>query len=306
MAATNETVNEPTVQLHFSEAVPPEQRIVVERSIQTMAARSAEERDRARAAEAEQAKLQAALDNPLKKLIEQDPAAAKQLQELLVYQQPLVDIASLLREELPTEAEDATLVLRDVQTRVHGPPYHFDWTWHRTDGRPPREVTLKRPTGEVGLQARSGPLVEGADKFVEAHAGFGLLFRPPVDGLLRGDSLRRMFWSYVVIAIGAVGCNATSEGGTECTILEDGQLRQRAVHRLWRKRVSNGEHDVADSQGLITDTPMPLQWPMRAGHEYTFNVGVWVYTDNTSGVGQSGAVSVIRGVVPGMTITAPV
>jgi len=56
------------------------------------------------------------------------------------------------------------------------------------------------------------------------------------------------------------------------------------------------------SRPVITDTPMRIQFPMRAGREYTFNVGVWAFADNTSGVGTSATVSGITGVIPSMTV----
>ena len=35
----------------------------------------------------------------------------------------------------------------------HGPPYHYEWAWHRADGSPPSRVQTDRPIGQVGLKA---------------------------------------------------------------------------------------------------------------------------------------------------------
>jgi hypothetical protein len=290
------------VDVRFNEAVPPEQRGIVERSIQNMAEHSVAARDRTRAAEAKIAQLAAAINAPLVKLIEQDSAAIEEFKGLLAQHQVAFESAGILTPDAPTAVEEATLVLRDIRAAVHAPPYHFDWKWHRLDGSPPSISNTNRALGEARLEGRCGPLVTGSGpKFVEAHAGFGLVFRANRDGLLSGDSMRRIVWFFAVGAAG-LGSNATSEGGTECTILENGQLKIRDVHRLWRKRVSVGEFDTGNSGGVITDTPMRIQFPMRAGREYTFNVGVWAFADNTSGVGTSATVSGITGVIPSMTV----
>ncbi|MGS2588932.1 hypothetical protein [Streptomyces hebeiensis] len=309
MTATYETVVEPTVQITFTEELEPEHHIAVERSIQGMAAHAAQQTDRVRAAEAEHAKLAAALNAPLARLVESDPASAEALQELRTRPLPLeLDSVGVLHpEDTSAAAEEATLSVRNIQTHVWGPPYHFSWFWHRTNGSPPFNRVIDRPTGQVGLDGRSGSpgaIPGGASTFVEAHAGFGLLFHPPTNGVLVGDSLRRVHDSFGVAAYG-IGSNATVEGGTECTILEDGQFRKGATHRLYRKRVSVNESDHAITPGFFTDSPMSVQWPVRAGHEYTFNVGVWVYCDHTAGVGRSAAQSLCQAIIPSMTTTVP-
>ena len=290
------------VDVSFDEAVPPEQRGTVERSIRTMAEHSAAARDRTRAAEAKVAQLATAINAPLVKLIEQDSTAVREFKDLLAQHQGAFDSAGMVDADTPTAIEEAMLALRDIRAAVHAPPYHFEWKWHRLDGSPPSISQTNRALGEARLEGRCGPLLTGSGpKFVEAHAGFGLVFRPNRDGLLSGDSMRRIVWFFAVGA-GGLGSNATSEGGTECTILENGQLKAHGVHRLWRKRVSVSEFDTGNSGGVITDSPLRIQFPMRAGREYTFNVGVWAYADNTSGIGTSATLSGITGIIPSMTV----
>lgn len=298
---------EPTIEIDFSEDLTPEQRNVARRSVEAMAENSREERDQRRAVEAQQEQLAAAINAPLRKLVEEDPNAVKQFQEMAG--QTVVDLEEPLLldiDHLPVATESATLDIRDLRaTQVFGPPYHFDWRWHHAGGSAPYTSATNRPLGQASLQGRCGPFVIGSGgKFVEAHAGFGLVFRPTVNGLLSGDSLRVLGFGWLVAAYG-VGSNATCEGGTECTILEDGKLKAHQVHRLWRKRVSVDEYSTFTQTNPVTDTPMRTQFPIRAGHEYTFNVGFWVYTDNTAGVGTSGAISGLVGRVPTMAVTQP-
>ncbi|MFD5747018.1 hypothetical protein [Streptomyces sp. NPDC127033] len=301
MSVLDETRTE--VGVEFDAPLSHEQRIVVEHSVQAMAAHVAKERDEEQKAEAAGAALGATLERPLLKLIENDPSVAQELQGHLASMPPLeaVDLTGPLTN---AQVEDATLSVRAVETRVDRPPYDFSWSWHRQDGSPPFRQAINRPAGRVDVDARSGSLmVGGAPKFVDAHAGFGLFFRPPANGVLVGDSLRRLAFGFVVAAYG-IGSWAVSEGGTEHTILEDGQLKQFASHKLWRKRLSVNEFERFVSP-TITDTPMPISFPVKAGHDYTFNVGFWVRTDNRSAIGRSCAQAIIAGLVPAMTTTIP-
>ncbi|MEU1409679.1 hypothetical protein ABZ471_47075 [Streptomyces sp. NPDC005728] len=291
--------------VHFGPAVPEDQRDDIESSIRAMAARSTEERDKARAAEARHQKLANAINAPLAKLVKQDSSAVSEFEDLLAQQKFEFDSASILHPQEPIEVEEASLVVRTLGVKLETPPYPFDWKWHQLNGSAPYDTFLNRSRGAVGIEARCGPLVPGSGgKFVNAHAGFGVFVRPTVSGILTCDSLRLMTWGYFVGALG-IGSNATVEGGVEHTIMEDGVFRAGGSHKLFRKRVSVDEVSSGHSQGVIADSPMPVSFPVLAGHGYTFNVGAWVYADNTAGVGTSGAVAVIGGGFPSMTVNTP-
>ncbi|WP_413105216.1 hypothetical protein [Streptomyces sp. Inha503] len=305
---TPEREMEPAIEIDFSEDLTSEQRKVARRSVEHMAASGIEAREQQRAVEAGYQELSDQINAPLRKAVEADEAAIKKFHHLRDHTPLRFDEPSILEmgADHPVGIEEATLRIHDVRaTQVFTAPYHFDWRWHNTGGSAPYTSSTNRPLGQVSLQGRCGPWIPGAGgKFVEAHAGFGLLFRPTVNGLLSGDSLRVLGWFWVVGAFG-IGSNATVEGGTECTILEDGKLKANQSHKLWRKRVSVDEWADQAQTSPVTDTPMRTQFPMRAGHEYTFNVGFWIYADNTAGVGTSGAISGLGGRVPSMTITQP-
>ncbi|MFD4736250.1 hypothetical protein ACFWNR_03720 [Streptomyces virginiae] len=299
---------QPSIEIDFSEDLTPEQRKVAGRSVKSMAAAGVEAREKQRAVEAGYQELSDALDAPLRKVVEIDQGAIKKFRHLLEHTPLRFDEPSILEADGDQSVgiEDATMRLGDVRaTQIFTPPYHFDWRWHNTGGSAPYTSTTNRPLGQASLQGRCGPWIPGAGgKFVEAHAGFGLFFRPTVSGLLSGDSLRVLGWFWVVGAFG-IGSNATVEGGTECTILEDGKLKAFQSHKMWRKRVSVREYADQVQTNPVTDIPLRTQFPMRAGHDYTFNVGFWIYADNTAGVGTSGAISGLGGRVPGMTVTRP-
>ena len=168
----------PNVQITFrDDLTQPELRRTVERSVATLAARSAEAVAQVRAAEAERAKLVAALNAPFMKLIKEDPAANKALDDLRTRQLIDLDSTNALRGERPhTETNDAvTVPLGEVRVLAARPPYDFSWSWFNPQGSPPFSQQLSNPSGHVGLDARSG--AGGASGFVEAHAGFGVILR---------------------------------------------------------------------------------------------------------------------------------
>ena len=68
--------------------------------------------------------------------------------------------------------------------------------------------------------------------------------------------------------------------------------------KLWRRRVSaNPDEEAHGETGpLLVGFPgAGLTFRMNPGHQYTFNVGMWVFTDRSPGVGAAAAQSVIQG-----------
>jgi hypothetical protein len=284
MTDTYETPGEPEVQIHFTKEPDPELQQAVNRSIRAMAVHSSQVTDQKRAEEFEKAELTSLADDALLRQIKADPAAASALAEILA--RPL---------------GPETLSLSEVTPKVVGalPPYDYSWSWHYANGAPPFQQVIEGPIGHAALLAKSGQ--GGAGKFVNAHAGFGIAFRSGATRVMRADSQRRVTHGYVVGAKG-FGSNATVEGGVECTFFEDGQFRKGDTRRIFRRRASVNETFVVNPGTWVTDAPMPLEYPLVAGHGYNFNVGVWVYTDNTSGVGTSAAKSVCQALIQSMWV----
>jgi hypothetical protein len=301
-----------------------QQRTIAMDSIRAMAMRSIEIRDRARAKEAELAKVSEVIYRPLRTLFEQDTGAVEELRSLLEQRRliPDVDLESFVHPDPSApRIEDAIPSYLDLLTTksvdndhaptaaVRGervPPFDFDWIWHRQDGSQPEVSLADRTTGRVLLVGSSGPAVppHGQGKFVEVHAGCGLFLRASGNGLLIGGSSRRFMKFYYLLSASGLGSNATTEGGTECTILENGQFKAGETRRMWRKRISVDEHDEFQSN-LFGDGPMRLEQPARAGAEYTFNVGLWLYVDHTSGIGQAGSLARASLDIPVMEIMGP-
>src|SRR5262245_10530440 len=167
----------PNPQITFcDDLTDPKQREAAERFVATHIAHSAKAAAQARAAEAERAKLVAALEAPFIKQIKEDPEASKALDELRTRE--LIDLDAmnvLLQGEkllTPTDEDRILAPLREftlisrvpIASIPNGrvPPYDFTWSWFRQEGHPPFNQILNNSTGHGGLDARSGPAPGGA------------------------------------------------------------------------------------------------------------------------------------------------
>ena len=124
----------PNVQINFrDDLTQPGSRRAVERSVATLLARSAEAVAQARAAQAERAKLEAALNAPFMRLIEEDPEAIEALDTLRTRQ--LLDLDSTRTcyagSSHSCSNDVLTVPLREARVLVRVPPYDFSWSWFR-------------------------------------------------------------------------------------------------------------------------------------------------------------------------------
>lgn len=110
----------------------PELRQAAERSVDTLAARSAEAFAQARTADEEQAKLTETLHAPLLKVIEKDQEAGKALQELRTRDMLSLDSPSSLHSDTQEITTRDVVPLTDLQgaREIRVPPYDFSWSWH--------------------------------------------------------------------------------------------------------------------------------------------------------------------------------
>ncbi|MFD8230925.1 hypothetical protein ACFV20_03340 [Streptomyces sp. NPDC059696] len=289
------------IDVYDDEQLTSEQREDAIRSVRTMAAPAIESRNGYLETEAAATELSNAINRPLLDLVERDDKARHAAEGAV----PLLKVEPDFHIDWLDSPVGSTEPPSVTGRSFFAPPFHFGWAWHRIDGGAPEAVIVDRPSGTVIFDGRSGPLApNGRNKFVEIHAGFGVGFRPDRDGVLTATSDRRFMKFYYGVAAHGIGSWAVAEGGTECSIMSEGNWKAGESRKKFRKRVSVNERETFESN-LFGDGVMRHMVPVRAGHDYQFNVGAWLFVDNTSGVGQSGALAQVRCEVPVMELTGP-
>lgn len=282
-----------TIHLDVRDDATDEQRQLALQSVESIIARHADAGARRRSDGDRRAALEDAVNAPLVKLVTDDPQARAALDELngrdLLGEEDVVD----LDPTVPQTDDDAALESFSV-----GPPFDFAWSFHENGGYAPHNVILNRNNGQVGLDARSGSVPNGKSGWVKAHCGFGI-FLPQSSGTKYPHAvLNPGEWSYTVGASG-ISANATAEGGFDLAIFEEGRYVTGAGIKLWRKRVSSGESDQGVRPKHLITGP-ELQFNMNPGRQYTFNAGIWAFSDRTNGIGSAGAQARLQGMLTRM------
>lgn len=281
--------------IYFDDSLTADQRALVGESVIALAESRRAQTATARARAAEFEKFEAAINAPLTELIQRDPVAADALRQVPDYQleppsefiqPPLSDVPAL---RVPPAAQR-------VLARV--PPYDIHWAWHDLSGAWPRSTTGDRD-GNLGMDARSG--YGGADDFVSSHTGVGCLVRidrPVIVELYAQRASRHEF----TVGAGGAGANATAEGGLETTFMRGSTVIMSSNMRMFRRRVSAGE-DGQGSTGWSEGTyPNGMGGRIEPG-EYFFNVGIYTFTDYSSGfLGSSFAKSMVQSVIRNMAV----
>jgi hypothetical protein len=282
-----------TIQLDIRDGATEVQRQNAQRSVEALLARSVDATARRRSYDDAVTKLTDAVNAPLAKLINDDPGANAALDELST--RPLLGADDVvdLSIAVPRNRDDVA-----VYSFAVGPPYDFAWSFHEDGGYAPHNQILNRDNGQVALDARSGSVPGGKSGWVKAHCGFGI-FLPASSGQKYPHAvLNPGEFSYAVGASGISG-NATSEGGFDLAIFEDGRYLTGANIKLWRVRVSSGEDSHGGQPSHLIAGP-ELQFTMQAGRTYTFNAGIWAYSDRTNGIGSAGAQARLQGMLTKM------
>jgi hypothetical protein len=299
------------IQLSVRDDATDADRQNAQRSVAALIARHAATVARERAAEADLAQLTGSLNRPFAKLIDEDPRASEALEKLGTQQLMQPEAMDALGQDAPSVLTFDTMPSaphEGIGVRSQGfvPPYDFQWAWHDTNGHPPFNIVQDRASGRLGVDARSGQAPGGAPGFVNVHAGFGVF--------LRSDTTTQKFphavlnpgnFRFAVRAIG-IGSNATSEGGFEITVFENGQFLTGASRKLWRSRVSGSitspDESASGGQPNHLITGPEVQFTIHPGREYTFNAGIWAFSDRSTGIGAGAVQSLLQGTLTRMWV----
>ncbi|OBF34950.1 hypothetical protein A5724_16420 [Mycobacterium sp. ACS1612] len=282
-------------EIYFDDSLTADQRVLAEESIIAIVESKRAQTAAALARAAEVEKFEAAINAPLTELIQQHPVAAEALRQ--VPERPLEPSSEFIRPPLSGVPTLPVLPLAQrVLARV--PPYDISWFWHDLSGAWPTSRTGNLD-GNLAMDARSG--YGGADDFVSSHIGVGCLVRidrPVAVELYAQRTSRHEF----IVGAGGLGANATAEGGVETTFMRGSTVIMAGQIPMFRRRVSAGE-DGQESTGWSEGTyPNGMGGRIEPG-EYYFNVGIYTFTDYSSGfLGSASAKSLVQSVIRNMAV----
>ncbi|MGW6983912.1 hypothetical protein ACWGE1_31475 [Streptomyces sp. NPDC054932] len=280
-------------QITFRDGLTETERRNAERSVAAMVERGMAAAARDRAEEARLAELTAPLNAPFVRLVQEDPAAVEAAEKLRDHDLFDPYATNMLLRDGDPDLAAALLAPRErasVRSSGFAPPYDFTWAWH--GGHIPIHSTNKS-TGLASVDARSGSIDGGASGFVGTHAGIGVVGHSG-PGRKSATAVLRASFAFLVKTFG-INSTATSEGGFDVAVFEDGQFLDVADHKLWRVRISaNEERHGGDARRFFSN---PLTFQLGPDHGYSVNVGVWALTDRENGFGAAAAQSTIEGII---------
>ncbi|MGY1808130.1 hypothetical protein ACI8AF_12245 [Blastococcus sp. SYSU D00669] len=278
------------VQIEFREGLNSEQRDLAERSVAAMVTRSQEARTDVRAADDERARLEAAVNAPLARTIEDDPAAMAALKRLGETGVAL-DASRLELRRLHEHRADsffdfiAPLPAGPIEERR--PPYDYTWSWNL--GGAATNQRFFEPSGFVSSTAVSGDTPGGVGGPVDVHAGYGIALTTghSINLVARAETFLEFHFE---LATAVPGSWADGEGGIDITAFEDPfpgkpPLADRSQYQLWRKHKASTfpflpDHEGGDQGPFTTWDPWGnIAFRMQPGHGYTLNVGVRAFAN---------------------------
>ncbi|MFD6065361.1 hypothetical protein [Rhodococcus wratislaviensis] len=278
-------------EIGFDAGVTSDQRPFVERTIASLAERHSKRVEQRRTENRERTRLLREAHAPLRELIERDPEAARAVRDLRARFQPENhDADALYGSPSHDRASPQAVEFRGFE--LIGLPYGYDWKWKDTDGGSVAKLKADRASGTARIECRVSD-VDGSSSYLTGHAGIGVVLTTDHEVAAAARAARSTHDMYNVGG-GPWGGDATSEGGTEMTVFENGTLVDDGTDRRWRKRVSESEVASYDNGGFGLGDLIEVVWVMRPGNVYTLNVGAWVYSEYDNGLlGDSWARSTI-------------
>lgn len=229
---------------------------------------------------------------PLAALIQQDPEAADALDRIKTH--PLQLFGEFQPQKTLGGQRTRTITVSPQETSIeeHIPPYDFAWRWTQNGGADPFTF-FGDQFGQLTIDARSGNVSGLPERFVGAHIGVGCLVTTdrPISVQLSAELESK--YAFLVWTAG-IGGSATSEGGLETTLMQGSDLKEGENLRLWHRRVSGLREEAQDQTNFTRST-----YPDRMGTRiepgsYVFNVGIWAFTDYSTGLSRAAAQSIVQ------------
>ncbi len=292
------------LELTFSDRLSSEQRDVAEASVRAMIEKAGADAASGQASRARRQERRLALTAPIENLIRADPKAAASLKALSEDASEaggfdllrLTDVPDIQGLQLPPpQLSVFTLAIPAT------PPFDYAWSYAvEGGGRPVQNQSDVQ--GNLIVNAKSGGIVGGADRFVNAHCGVGVVFSIDRTATIRLDASLDYRYKYFLDCHG-LSANASADGGMDAALFSGPSMQMLGSVPLYHKRISGWEDETVDLPYAAHNFPRGMASQEGAG-TYAFNLGIWAVSDYSGGIGGAAAQSACQAIVREMRIVA--
>jgi hypothetical protein len=244
----------------------------------------------------------AAIMEPVKRLVESDPAATKALARLRSrFEEEQKNSQAQMQLSKEFRPPPGTTVPLSLTLHEHidfqFPPYDYEWSWGNY-----RDHLADKASGTIGVIGDSGNVSVATDAAVAAASGIGFVFSSDKPGSVVISPLVQHSWKCIDAAVG-IGSWASAKGGIDASAWQ-GSTMVAGVRRTQLFSDSSGwAGGTSDSGGGYAWVPdLVLSFPIAAGAWYAVNFGAWVECDHAAGLGLSRAQGIVQGYVRWATV----
>jgi hypothetical protein len=293
------------LELTFSTKLTSEERDLAEASVRGMIEKASAEAAAVQALRAQRQELQRALAAPIDALILADAKAAAALKALSKDVQdaggfePLrpADFPNHQGSRLPTpRATPFTLAIPAV------PPFSYAWSSIAHGSGPPAQ-NYSDVQGNLIANVKSGSIDGGANTFVNAHCGVGVVFSLDRTASVSLSGTLDYQYKYLLASHG-LSASATVDGGLEASLSQGPNVISYSSIPFYHKRLSGFEHETVAVPFATQNFPQGMVSQVGPGH-YAFNLGIWAVSNYSGGLGGAAAQSAGQAMVREMLIIAP-
>ena len=294
------------LELTFSGRLTSEQRDLAEASVRGMIEQASSQAAADQELRAHRQELRRALAAPIDALIHADAKAAAALKSLAKDASDAGGFEPLQpTPDFPGQQDSRLLPpsLTPFALAIPvGPPFDYAWNYiAQGSGAPVQNVSDIQ--GNLIVNVKSGNIVGGADRVVNAHCGVGMVFSLDRTATVWLDATFDYRYKYFLDCNG-ISAFASADGGFDAALMR-GPTRILFSNRpFYHKRISGWEDETVDLPYTPQDFPRGMASQVAPG-TYAFNLGIWAVSDFSGGIGGAAAQSACQAVVREMRIVAP-
>ena len=293
------------LELTFSTKLTSEERDLAEASVRGMIEKASAEAAAVQALRAQRQELQRALAAPIDALILADAKAAAALKALSKDAQGAGGFEALRPADFPDHQGSRlptprvtpyTLAIPAV------PPFSYAWTSIAHGSGPPAQ-NYGDVQGNLIANVKSGDIAGGANTFVNAHCGVGVVFSLDRTASVSLTGTLDFQYKYLLASHG-LSASATVDGGLEASLSQGPTVISYVSLPIYHRRLSGWEDETINVPSATQNFPQGMASQVGPG-TYAFNLGIYAVSNFSGGIGGAAAQSACQAMVREMLIVAP-